>query len=93
MSAQWSKCRGICSVHSAAPRLQLAQLHWGADCILIMLTRAMLTQVMCELFFQCHYFVYHKHLQPGELPPCKLLPLLTAFPPRLTTATWGMLPQ
>lgn len=34
-----------------------------------------LLQVHCELFFQCGGYLYHKHIQSGELPPCKALPL------------------
>ena len=34
-----------------------------------------LLQVQCELFFQCDLYIYHKHIQPGELPPCAVLPL------------------
>lgn len=30
-------------------------------------------QAQCELFFDCRFFVYHKWVQAGELPPCKSL--------------------
>lgn len=30
--------------------------------------------VQCDLHFKCNYYVYHKYLQVGELPPCDPMP-------------------
>ena len=49
-------------------------------------------QVQCELFFLCDFYIYHKHVQPGELPPCATLPVATwdeKLEQNLRPVVWG----
>ena len=51
-------------------------------------------QVACEVFFQCEFAIYHKGVQPGELPPCAPLslgPPLTAAQHTPKAVRWQQL--